>query len=96
MSILSKCPRGRDDCEPLANMVAEEPSDHICMGLNKKRNWPSDVYRFCMANPSAPHGGGPDVCFDADYRDLIDQVSVITRGLSAVANGEHDTKEAGK
>ncbi len=79
------CPRGRDDCDPLANMISDEVGDHICLGLNKERNWPGDIYRFCLANPSAPQPG-PDVCFDADLRDLIGQVAVITQGLAVHEN----------
>ena len=83
------CPRGRDDCDPLANMIASTPGDHICIGLNRERVVPQDIYRLCMANPSAPNPG-PDICFDADYRDLIDQVAVITHGLSVAANEDSD------
>ena len=46
-----------------------------------------DVYRFCLENASAPIPG-PQVSFNADYRDLVDQAAVIMRALSVLVNRE--------
>lgn len=80
------CPRGRTDCEPLSQIIADELDDgvlcFICVGLNdgETRAVEGDIFRHCWRNSDTDEMG------DWDHRDLIDTISVMSQALSIDAN----------
>lgn len=79
--------RDRGDCQPLANIVSDlefgEPQTFICCGENDGRNRvvPQDKYTLCVKT-----NDGVDDMRNLDYRDIVDQVSVMAQALSMIAN----------
>lgn len=93
-----KCPRGRGDCQPLAQVVSDDETTFVCAGKNDgtTRTWPADRFRHCVKSS----GQGPDSMQDCDERDMADQASVLVQALSIAANdrasaeASHDLAEA--
>lgn len=71
------CLRHRDDCQPLAQIEADDESSFVCCGRSERSD---DPYRICWSTASMEEIG------DYDERDLIDTMSVVAKALSVEAN----------
>ena len=80
-----ECPRGRTDCQPLAQIKADA-TDFICVGLNdgSTRNCESDCYRKCIRTTG--HGAPYDELYDYNRRDLADECAVLAQAQAVIAN----------
>jgi hypothetical protein len=74
----SRCPRGKLDCSPLANIVADDHSSFICCGHSEpeSRSVVTDPYRLCF------YTGDTDSCYDHDETDLKDLLAIIADALA--------------
>ncbi len=72
------CPREREDCEPWANIVADDGSTFICCGESDPgtRSVIWDKFRLCFLSVSTVS------CYDYDRTDLLDLVAVISDALA--------------
>jgi hypothetical protein len=77
-----QCPRGRDDCTPLANLMADDQGSFICVGYNQPehREVTGDRFTHCWKNDVTDERG------HWDRRDLIDTISVMSQALSIDEN----------
>ena len=80
-----KCMRGKNDCSPLSNIVSDDDDNghsFICVGENnpETRTVKEDIYTLCTKTEYVD-----DIC-NLDYRDIVDQVSVMARALSVIEN----------
>lgn len=77
-----ECPRGRTDCAPLSNQVADDGGSLICVGYNRPedRSVPGDRFTHCWRNDAVDERG------HWDRRDLIDTVMIMTHALSLDEN----------
>jgi hypothetical protein len=75
------CPRGREDCKSLAQIVADGHVSFICCGENNGHlvRVPTDRYRFCHKTAE-----GVDVLMDHDQRDMAHIAAVYSMALAAV------------
>lgn len=73
------CPRGRDDCEPL-NQVVDEDSGFICCGLNNGSEEAGDIFRHCWKNDTV------DELSDWDRRDIVATIAVLSGALAVHEN----------
>lgn len=73
----TECPRGRIDCDPLANIESDCRTSFVCCGENdgSTREMPQDVYRLCFKNDET------DEMTDNDEFDLLDLSTVITAAM---------------
>ena len=73
------CPRGRDDCQSLSQIIAQDHVSFICVGVNdgSNREHEPDCFRECFKN------GDIDRMEDADRRDLQHAVAVFSMALAA-------------
>lgn len=73
------CPRGRDDCEAIAQIIAEDHVSFICVGKNngENRTFKADQYRECFKNAEI------DRMEDIDRRDLQHAAAVFSMALAA-------------
>lgn len=79
------CPRERDDCCPLFNILADDrTSSLICVGYNNPevREIKGDRFTHCWRN----HDGSIDERSQWDRRDLLDTVSMMATALSIDEN----------
>lgn len=76
------CPRQRDDCTVLSNIISDDGSSFICVGYNQKedRAVQSDRFTHCWKNDVTDERG------HWDRRDLIDTISVMSQALSTDEN----------
>lgn len=72
-----KCPRGLEGCDPLANIVADDPrvDDFVCIGLNSTRRVAQDRFTHCFKNSMT------DTQLDHDEYDIMSIISVLSEGL---------------
>ena len=77
------CPRGRDDCRALAQIIAVGHESFVCCGQNDGRfvAHAQDGFRFCHKSPPP---AGVDVLMDHDMRDLSHIAAVYGWALAAV------------
>jgi hypothetical protein len=75
------CPRGRRDCQSLAQIISTGHATFICCGENDgtERRVSQDRYRFCQQTRD-----GVDVMTDHDARDLA-HIAACVNGALAVA-----------
>lgn len=75
------CPRGRDDCKSLAQIIADEHRSFVCCGENDGRgvHVRTDMYRMCHLTEE-----GVDVMMNHDQRDLSHLAAVYSWALAAV------------
>lgn len=84
------CPRGLSSCEPLAQIVSDDPpldvanreGSLVCCGLNDGtgRQEPMDRFTVCFMNEAI------DERNDWSERDIKDHLSVLAQALSADVN----------
>lgn len=83
------CPRGLTTCEPLAQLMADDPpgSSFVCCGLNdgSGRQVPEDRFTVCFKNEAIDERG------DWSERDIKDHLSVLAQALSADVNMRGET-----
>ncbi len=86
------CPRGRDDCESLSQIIAEDHVSFICVGKNngENRELEQDQYRECFKN------GDIDRMEDIDRRDLQHAVAVFSMALAATESTEQPDPAQGE
>lgn len=88
MSQSETCPRGRADCRPLQNVIADEfapsgdPASFVCCGYNKPdtRQVTGDRFTLCWKNEAVDERG------HWDRRDILDTLSVLSTALSIDEN----------
>jgi hypothetical protein len=87
INIPRDCPRGRDDCIALANLISDDGTTFNCCGENNGKNLEvkTDIYRICCKTEFI------DMVSNNDKRDLTHVVSVITQSL-AVIEKSYDEK----
>lgn len=70
------CPKGTQ-CQPLSNVVADDNSSFVCVGLHKdlKNEYPQDRFRHCFKSETT------DSMYDYDEYDLKSVVSVMSEAL---------------
>jgi hypothetical protein len=75
------CPRSRNDCKSLAQIISEGHRSFVCCGENdgSAANVPTDYYRFCHKT-----GDGVDVMMNHDQRDLAHMAAVYSWALATV------------
>jgi hypothetical protein len=74
------CPRARDDCKALAQIISTGHVSFVCCGENDGRaTVPADRYRFCHKTAE-----GVDVLMNHDQRDLSHIAAVYGWALAAV------------
>ncbi len=81
------CSRGRNDCQPLSNMIADSiEMDFICVGKNDgtTRVHGQDKYRLCKKSQDC------DTMYDYDKRDLTDELYIIAKALSVIENMKYN------
>jgi len=72
----AKCPRGTK-CRPLSNVVADNQSSFVCVGLHgEKKKITQDKFRHCFKSAA-----GTDSMFDYDEYDMLSVVSVFSEAL---------------
>lgn len=73
------CPRGLNDCEPLARIEADDRTSFICCGHNDgtTRLLDHDRFRVCWKNDVI------DEISDWDEADILDTISVLGQAMSA-------------
>lgn len=69
------CPRGRDDCQPLSQIIT--PDGFVCCGHNSResRVLDQDRFRLCFKNDET------DEMSDNDEYDLHSLISIISQAL---------------
>ena len=76
------CPRGRDDCKSLAQIIAVGHASFICCGERQDppsaRAVPQDAYRFCHKSCV-----DVDVMMNHDERDMAHIAAVYTWATAA-------------
>jgi len=79
-----KCLRNLDDCQPIAQICADDISSFVCCGLNDgtNRKLKQDKFRVCWKNEEINETS------DWDKRDLSDTASVLVQALSVSENME--------
>jgi len=72
------CPRSLCNCEPRANIVADDGSSFICCGESnlESRTVVQDRFRVCFYNEDT------DTMYDHDEIDLIDLIAVLSDALA--------------
>jgi len=77
-----KCLRGLDNCEPYAQIEADDGRSFICMGKNDgtTSKYAQDEFTVCWKNDDV------DECSNWDRRDIIDTISVLSQGMSVHEN----------
>ena len=80
MKIPYDCPRGRNDCIALSNIISDCGKSFFCCGENngESRTVEQDNYTNCFK------GEFRDEMSQSDKRDLVHQSSVIIQALSFV------------
>lgn len=75
-----KCPRGRNNCIALSNMVADDGSSFVCCGENNGDTRPveQDKYTVCFK------GEFRDTEEYYDKRDLLHHSSVMLQAVAVV------------
>ena len=80
MAFPKKCPRGRDDCQPLGQVLADDESSFVCTGERQgdPAGWsvPTDTFTFCWKSEK-----GVDVLQRMDRYDLHSHLYAISRAL---------------
>jgi hypothetical protein len=79
------CPRGRDDCKSLAQIISTGHVSFVCCGENdgQQVSVATDRYRFCHRT-----GEGVDVLMNHDQRDMAHIAAVFGWALAAVISPE--------
>ena len=90
----NRCLRGLTTCKPLSSIESDDedqngnPASFICMGLNDgsdvKEHCPQDRYTLCWKNSMI------DERSHLDERDVVDTMSVLAQGLSAMKNNAYE------
>ena len=80
-----RCLRDRADCEPLAQLAADDGTSFICCGRNAEREHPADRFRVCWKNDAVDEMG------DWSERDIKDTLSVLAQALSVDVNMRGET-----
>lgn len=77
MLCLNICPKCLDNCSPLSNVVADDHSSFVCVGLHKdiKEKYSQDRFRHCFKSEST------DSVFDYDEYDIKSVISVMAEAL---------------
>lgn len=80
ITIPHDCPRERQDCVALSNIVADNGESFFCCGENNGENRPveQDKYTVCFK------GAHRDEMSYNDKRDLIHNSAVIVRALAVI------------
>ena len=78
------CPRGKDDCSSLCQIIAKGHASFMCVGENDpdSREMPQDRFRVCFKN------GHVDDMQDYDKRDLMQTNAVLAGALAIIAERE--------
>ena len=74
------CPRGRNDCIALSNIISDNGESFYCCGENNGEDVtvPQDIYRVCFK------GQHHDQMANCDKRDLVHNAAVLSRALAVV------------
>lgn len=80
MDYPEKCPRGRTDCQPLAQVLADDESTFCCAGERQgdPATWdvPQDIFTFCWKSQD-----GVDTLQHMDHYDIHSHMYVLSRAL---------------
>lgn len=70
------CPKGTT-CKPLSNVVADDNSSWVCVGLHqdKKEKYDQDRFRHCFKSEST------ESVYDYDEYDLLSCINVFSEAL---------------
>lgn len=75
-----KCPRGRTDCQPTGQVLADDESTFVCSGERQgdPSEWsvPQDIFTLCWKSQD-----GVDVLQWMDQYDMHSQLYVLSRAL---------------
>lgn len=85
LTLPTHCPRGRTDCQPLAQVISDgDDPTFICCGRNDgtSRPVPEDCFTLCTKSVQGDHPSGTDIITYCDQRDLLDTIGVVARALS--------------
>jgi hypothetical protein len=75
------CPRGRDDCVAISQIISTDHSSFICCGQSKVlRRIPQDIYTFCKKSSQ-----GVDVQIFEDARDIAHTAAVLAMASAVIA-----------
>jgi hypothetical protein len=89
ITLPKECPRKRDDCTSLSQIISDCKTSFICCGHNdpESRTVSGDNFRFCFKNNVI------DEISDWDERDLKDTISVMAQALSVDGNMKINEEE---
>ncbi len=70
------CPKGLK-CKPLSNVIADDNSSLVCVGLHQevKTDYPKDRFRHCFKSETT------DSVYDYDQYDMKSVLSVMSEAL---------------
>lgn len=70
------CPR-QTKCKPLSNVIADDKTSFVCLGLHGeyKKDYSQDRFRHCFKSETT------DSIFDYDEYDLKSVMAVISEGM---------------
>lgn len=89
LSIPHDCPREREDCIALSNIVADNGASFFCCGENngENRTVEQDKYTICFK------GEHRDEMSHSDKRDLTHNGAVIMQALAVIEKAHEDDKD---
>ena len=89
LKIPRTCPRGRDDCIALANIISDDKTSFFCCGENNGENRivETDIYTTCFK------GEFRDEINHNDKRDLIHNASVMVQSLAVIEKSYDDDND---
>ena len=84
-----KCPRGRNNCIALSNIIADDRSTFFCCGENngETRTVEQDKYTVCFK------GEGRDEESHNDKRDLHHNAAVLIQALAVIEKAHQDDSD---
>ena len=65
----------KTNCEPIANIIPEDESTFVCIGLHDEKKDNNDIYRHCFKSETT------DTMFDYDTYDLISVINIFSEAI---------------
>ncbi len=70
-----RCLRTRTDCRPLSQVISDDDSTFVCVGLLNEPN-ENDEYRHCFKSDKT------DTVFDCNETDMLDTIETMSCAMS--------------
>ena len=89
LTIPRVCPRGRDDCIALSNLISDDLTTFFCCGENNGTGPPVEQDKFTLCFK----GEFRDQTSYHDKRDLTHQASVIAQSLGVIEKSYDEDRD---